>query len=325
MEKFRSTLILAAHGLGLLIIALSCFNGSLYIFKDNFLFSVIFTLLILAILLLLVYWISGAKERKDNKGFTRIEGVGLFFYVLAAIVSFIFMAHFINVNLILKDDIVKTSLSKLNELEGMVDAYEKKVDEVAEEMEAGTENLIRDYKTSNRYPMLRDSMLQYGIRVKEPQLVESEVNAAQIANVDAAKRGIPDLRHDNDDFYAKKERVLIDWSASELQQTLEDIDERLSGNYSRLREQFVSQSTPPNHKWNAHTFEYTLPATNTVQLNEPFTLMEAPGYNLGLPLIASLFVHIFILSPYLLMGRYGIQRIYPSAKKHDSSEGSIKM
>lgn len=325
MEKYRNILILGAHGTGLLITAALCFMGGIYIFNDNVLWSQVIALLTLIILFLLVFWMSSAKERKDNKGFTVMEGIGLTVYLVVAVCSFILMAHFINVNLILKDDIVHTGMAKLDEMTAMVNTYEQKVEEVSYLMSAGTENVIRGFRTSERVAVLKDSLRAYGISVENPQMVESEVEAALNGNIDAAMRGIDDLKKENSSFYDRKQKVFVEWTAAEVQKALQDTDKRLLDNYTRLHEQFKSKTTPENLRWNAHPFELTLSAPTEDILDDPFLLMNNHRYSMVLPLLVALLIHLFILCPYILLGRYGIRRIYPSSKKVGNIDGSIGM
>ncbi len=115
MKKHSGTLILITHGLGLLIVGGLCFMGCIYIFKDSIISQVI-TLLTIIVLFSLVYWISGAKQRQTNKGFTLVEGIGLVAYLGIAWLTLIAISHYINVEFLLKSDIKAIGTAKLKEM-----------------------------------------------------------------------------------------------------------------------------------------------------------------------------------------------------------------
>lgn len=105
--------------LGLLFVFIFSYFGSIYIFKGNQVYCIAIAAIAIIIFAVLTGALSAQKARDRNKGFTITEGVLLFVYAICAIFAFGLMAHFVNLELTLKDDVKRLGREKVKEMSSL--------------------------------------------------------------------------------------------------------------------------------------------------------------------------------------------------------------
>ncbi|QQS27601.1 MAG: hypothetical protein IPM47_11970 [Sphingobacteriales bacterium] len=292
--------------LGLLLFIAMSYFGILYIFKGNDIVAFAIALLLTLALGGIVYYIAGAKKKEIDKGFTMTEGIGLFIYFGIALIGFIAMFHFMNVDFFLKDKIVSDGIAKVDVLSDMVNQYQLQVAKTKQDLLLEAQNHITNYNQNNNYP-IKSELAKYGVNVNDFRNLNSNVeNALNIREV-AALALLTQIQNLDSNKLLEYKQVFTAWNRTQLRKTFDDLDKEALQRLERLQKAFKGPDT--NVKWNAQSFNYPplQPQSGSI-ISSPFELIEKykPGW--VLPILFALLIHFFILTPYLLEQRSG--RIY---------------
>jgi hypothetical protein len=302
------------HGLGLLTILFACLLGLTYITKGSEIGSVGGALGIALLLSTFVHlMIKGKSRNKDkgittfeNKGITATEVIALVLYIATAFASFYVIRHSINVDYLLKEEIIKDSKNKLAQNKAMFEAYKDSV-----------ETTVRIIDTE----LL--SALQRGSSYSRKAFEESGSNRAnnterkniKIANEKRAMQDLISLEQDFAIFKQQKEQTLNNWKRFRLHRTLLEIDDKYDNTFAVLQTKF--KAPEENKAWNRFSFEYPISPRQDNLLTSPFALVEKYQPSIIIPLLGTLLAHFFVLMPYLFIERFGIGVVYPDKWKSE--------
>lgn len=311
MKNTWRIVFLICHFIGLLMLAGLCLMGCLYIFKDTLMYSVAISIALPLILFMLVYWVSGAKDFDVNKGFTLREGLGLTVYAALAVVSFFVVAHYINVDFLLRPGLQKSGRDKLEELTRMTDNYKTQVKYTNDLMAAGIDGHIRNYQSNPKYPA-QDSLALYAMEGVEMADAEDMKGPILDGNLASVTKGLDSLIQANKAFNEIHTNIIDNWDRTRLHGMFKEMDDKLEANLSYLTQLFGRSRMK---KWADYSFQFEVSARQDNLLSDTKALLQLPGYGVLQPVLVSLVVHLFILMPYISKKRKGSRRIYRRGDK----------
>jgi hypothetical protein len=296
------------HGLGLLAILFACLFGLSYVTKGNEILSVAGAMGIILMLGAAVHLMIKSKSNKENKGVTPLEWISYVFYIVIAVGSFFIIRHFINVDYVLKDEIITASNNKLKQNEDMFKEYKKQVDATLDIIDTNLRNVMMKSNAQKR-----DSFALNGV---DPSKISNYTIERENIKASNEKRALEDfvtLEQEFLIFKQKKEQVLRNWQQFRLHRTLLEIDNEYDKSLATLQATF--KAPEKNQAWNRFSFDYPTSPRQDNLIESPKALIKKFNPNILMPLLVILLAHFFILMPYLFMERFGIEVIYPRKLK----------
>ncbi|MFM9947413.1 MAG: hypothetical protein ACKV1O_05700 [Saprospiraceae bacterium] len=329
-----SLLLSIGQGIGILLVLLFSYYGLNYIFKGNPIYSFSLAFFIILGLFLLVTAMVAIKRRGIytgfHNGFTLMEGVALFFYTTIAILAFFVMAHFINIELLLKDEIKTYGQQRLAQLDEMFVSYEDTVGRTLNNIERRIEKTIRNYSQSDDFRKFQDSLSNFNIKItpgagKGAAIEDARTKLGNTLTTDreGALDGLDDLKKDTEGFIEEKDRILRNWERKYLHSALLEIEEKLISNAEALEIMFKAPAE--RRHWNAYTFTYSKPQRGENLMTNPNALIDKYEPSWFLPALLALIIHCFILMPYLALKRGGREIDLPRKRKIDEPQRGIRM
>lgn len=291
------------HGLGLLAILFASLLGLSYIAKGNEIVSVGGALGIALLLSTFVHLMIKGKNREQNKGITFLEWTAYALYIAVAVGSFFIVRHFVNVDYLLKDTIIKDSILKLEQNETMFTKYKEQVNTTIEIIDTELRNAVIKGGSHRR-----DTFAANGIDPSRISNYTTERENIKAANERRALQDIVSLEQDFLIFKQQKEQVLNNWKRFRLHRTLLEIDNKYDNTLATLQVKF--KAPEKNKAWNRFSFEYLTSPRQDNLIENPDALIERYQPSILYPLLGILLAHFFVLMPYLFMERFGTKLFY---------------
>lgn len=291
------------HGLGLLAILFASLFGLSYIAKGNEIISVGGGLAIALFLSTFVHLMIKGKERKENKGVTALELFSYIAYAGIAVGSFFIIRHFINVDYVLKDQIITVSEEKLQQNEDMFGEYKKQVDATLDVIDTQLRNA-----TIKGGAQRRDTFAMNGVDPSKITNYTTERENIKVSNEKRALQDFVSLEQDFLIFKQQKQQILRNWKQFRLHRTLLEIDNKYDNTLSVLQTKF--KAPEKNKAWNRFSFKYPTSPRQDNLIESPQALIDKFSPGILTPLLGILLAHFFILIPYLFMERFGTQLFY---------------
>ena len=307
-ENNKSALLMIPMAVGLLIVLACSYLGLLYIYKGNIIYSASIAFFITLVLGFMVFLMIGGKERKENKGFTIAEGFSILVYMGTAIFAFFIMTHFINLELVLKDKIKDTGISKLQELNKMLVDYKELVVNTSTTNQEEMMVELQAYRMNGNSSVLKTKVDAYGLSLQNLSNAENEIVDNVSANKDRALKSYAELEQKSIEFNRERQPVFESYDRTKIQRTFYETDNKLDDNLKQLKKDFKAPVS--NKKWNEVSFDFQISPRQDEIISSPLKLIKEYKPSWILPIIFGLFTNILILLPYILIGREGKRRFY---------------
>jgi hypothetical protein len=294
-QKFLFVDIISS--LALLVILIGNFIGLLYIMNGELLYSMLGSMFLVVCYYFVVQQLKKNKEVMVKNNFLHLSSVFWIGFLFLAVLSFIFMSHFINVEYNCKEQIVAEANQKIKLLDSISEVYKIRADDDIQNYEAQLEGILSKYKAT------KNNALRNKLEL-EPFLIESSVlNSPDFINV-----------NDLSDAKIKPYRVRINYNKKDIDSTLTlnnknylsvfDNWKRLSvvATYNKLNEYVTANLKSTNSK----IAELPLNKTeikiifnkNQLPLNSPSALSVIYTPNYLIPILFIILTHLFILIPF---------------------------
>jgi hypothetical protein len=297
------------HSVGLLVIFFASLFGLAFITKGSLILSTLGAIVIILLLGAVVYLMIKEKGHKENKGITLIEWVSYVLYTVIAVISFFIVAHFINVNFILKSDIIKASKNKLEANQAIFGGYKKKVEETTNIIDTQLRNAVIKGGSERK-----ETFSKNGVDPLKIDNYNTERKKILEANKKRAMQGFVSQEQNFLNFRQKKGGVLENWNPFKFHRTILEIDDEYDKTIAVLQSNF--KAPEKNKAWNKFSFDYPSSPRQISLIENPLVLMEKYQPSFIIPLIVTLLAHFFILMLYLFTKRNGTRRIYrPNLKR----------
>ena len=311
----KKPLVSILQYIGLIFTLISVFAGTMYISKGELIISLFVSLFFVIFSFFLIDQMIKRKELISKKKFS---SKSLFFWLLFLIITTpagLIMYHFLNVEVNAKEDVIKITTEKMNQMNEMVSKYETKTSAFIDDYR---EKLVAEFDDKDHgFNEITDAVLiqKYGVS----QIVIDGVSngTTSIDDISDSKKvqfdSIKDvIKTNNDLFFANYKDVFKNWSRLELNTAFYELDKVLEDNYNLLKEFYDRKTESPSFTFE---FEYS---KESVALNEPLTL-----FNKYKPYELSVFVLLFTLLmilPYFLVKTFDYKKP-PKKAKVDRSSG----
>jgi hypothetical protein len=264
MKQENHFFIDLVSGIFLLILFFSNFLALLYITEGNMVFSGLISFFIAVLYYFTVELMKKNKESLIRQGFKHFSLLFIGFFLLLSLVSFILMAHFLNVEFNAKEKVQQEAQQKLQLVSDFVAEYDNR-----------SQTDLDDYSSS----------------LNEPQ------------NIVLAKVGVYDKKVAASKIFLKKEltknnekfnKVFQNWQRMSVMKTYTNLNE-----YIKKSKEIVDKKLAELPVNKAPIKRSQLPE-NSLPLNNPFQLNDEYPPNYGLTIGVLLFLHIGILLSYFL-------------------------
>lgn len=291
-EKNKAGLLISV--LGCLIFFVASFFGHNYVWEDNIILSLVFSFLATLALFFLSLFLIKYKNDPTRKGITIPEIVLLTGYALVAIVSSLFVMHFINTEFAFKEDIKKMGLAKVETLHDMREKYKEQTENKTLQQKTECETLVKGYvgsknqktKAASRGKLITEFKITFGVVVNEASLLEG---------CESYKKGkdkfynapISSLRSSRDGDMAVIKQDFASYSRRKIPEALKSIELWIQSDFETLKSSYPE-------------FKYVLPEYNDVpQLNDLGESLGHPNAKNGVAIVFLLLIHFMILGWYL--------------------------
>ena len=296
--------------LGLFGITVFCFLGLDYI-RDDELSSGAYAIIIFLILGVSASVLIYQKSKEFNMGFSSIEGLGLIFYCMGLVASFILVLHFFNVKFILEPNIKSTIIKKKIHHDEMIKNYEETIEKVMKEIDRNATLCINRFPESidpNAIRLNNRCMKKFNRSVSNQVDAKNLVKRIITTDKTMALAGLDEIKNGTEIFIQN-----LEYSYGYITK----FDTYSENNLNTLKLQFAGAGMRKDY-WSIKEFSFELlPKENDINMvSKPFKLIKVYKPNLLLPLILGLIMHALVLIPYFSISRS--RRIY---KKGDFNVG----
>jgi len=294
----RKKLVSVLQYVGLIFTLISVFSGTMYITKGELFISLFVSIIFVIFSYFLVEQMIKRKELISKKKFSSLSLFLWFLFLIITIPAALIMYHFINVEINAKEDVIKITTEKMNQMKEMVSTYEIRKNDFIEDYISKLDGDFDDYKKG--FKTDADLIAKFGL---SQAVVDAVSNGYQTANdIGESKElqfdSIKDVVNTNNElFFANYKDVFKNWSRLELNTAFYELDKVLEDNFTLLKEFYDRKTEDPNF-----TFEYQY-SKKSVALNEPVTL-----FNKYKPYGLSVFIFLFTLLmilPYFMVKTHG--------------------
>ena len=326
--KWRDVIGISLMSLGLLFIFILSYFGYIYLSEGNNVLSIVIATIAMLIFLLLVMALAAQKSRDRNHGFTFMEGLLLFLYALFAVFAFALMAHFINLELVLKEKIQTLGRDKIRELQNIVEDYKDKVADTKTNIETDVAGLVSEYRATKNFATLqRELATRYKIDLRRDGNEIEQINTAIASKLEEQeKRALDskyvDIETEINEVTQKASSDLNNWNRPSLHAAFSELDSQISKSGKQLKEAFKAPTSEGNYYWNKYSFEPQPPSPKAEALiSDPLELQRRYSPSLALPIVVALVLHLLILMPYFLTQRQGMRVFYRKGKLRKPTGG----
>lgn len=291
------------HGLGILVIFFGSLLGLAFITKDSLTLSIMGAVFITSLLAIIVYLMIQEKGIEENNGITLIEKVAYILYTTVTVISFFIVTHFINVNFILKSDIISSSKKKLQKNQDIFKEYKEQVKGTIDIIDTELRNAIKIGGVERERVFSMN-----GVDPSKIYSYDKERRRILRINEERAMQDFVSMEQSFLNFKQKKIGELKNPNPFKLYRAILEIDDEYDKTLTILESHF--KASEENKAWNKFSFEYQIFPRQVSLVENPLKLMKKYQPSIILPLVGILVVHLFILMIYLFKKRNGTRRIY---------------
>lgn len=264
MKQENYTFVDIVSGVFLLVLFFSNFLALLYITEGSMVFSGLISFFIAVLYYFTVELMRKNKEALIRQGFKHFSLLFIGFFLLLSLVSFILMAHFLNVEFNAKEKVQQEAQQKLQLVSDFVAEYDKRS---------------------------KTALGDYGSSLNEPQNIVNKKVGIYEDKVENSKKFLAkELTKNNEKF----NKVFQNWQRMSVMQTYTNLNE-----YIKKSKEIVDKKLAELPVNQAPIKLSQLPE-NSLPLNNPFQLNDKYPPNYGLTIGVLLFLHIGILLSYFL-------------------------
>jgi hypothetical protein len=283
------------------------------------------------------------KNLKQNKGIRPVEIALWLGYVVLAIASYFPIAHFANVDISARKAIQSDAGQRLAELDLMTDDYERTVGERLTLIRQDILEIASSVRSGGDQAEAGRRAAKYGISPKTDRdrrvvdqyytdyadRITSDYEAAALTD----KQGLKDLedwKTANRAFQAEHELVVMNWNRGRIYDALNAIDGRVEDYEVYLSDLYADIDPEDGSYWDDEEYTYKQQSASIDNIiNSPAAVKSKYPDQVGMlvPIGILLLVHLFVISPYLLLKRFGRRRYYnnPEAKENIGGGGGIEI
>lgn len=329
-ENTLNPVSLALQGVGLVVLIVLCYLGLNYLWSASSVLPLVVSLLGAILLFIAVFLLTKMKNLKENKGVRPAEIALWVLYGLLAIASFFPIAHYANVELAAKRSIQEDARARLAELTTMSQTYHRDVDGRVDEIKQAIKEIASDVGAGGSPTAAAAAAEKYGISAPDIKnrddlaaYYEEEADSKKdiylaAATENSTGENLEEREERYRDFINQKTVIINDWDRSQIYETLNDIDAEIADYKVYLGDLYVANN-PSESVWDEQEFEYAEETASIENIiNSPSAVRGKYAEETGvlIPLIILLLVHLFIISPYLLLDRLG-KRIFRNPEGHN--------
>lgn len=293
VEKNKIGLVICI--LGCLIFFVASFFGHNYVWEDNLVLSSVFSLVATLALFFLSLFLIKFKNDPTRKGITIPEIILLTAYALLAIVSSLFVIHFINTEFAFKENIKKMGLQKVEILFDISKAYKEQTESATLQQKTQCETLVKQYggsknkknKTTYRNKLTTDFGFSFGVNTDNETSLLAKCDSYKSSEDKAYDRPTSTLRSSKINEMEDIKQVFSSYSRRKVPEALKSVDEWTKSDLKILKASYPDfKYTPPDY-------------TNVPQLNNLGETLRHPSAQNGVALGFLLLIHLMILGWYL--------------------------
>ena len=311
------------HLLGLIFLALFSFTGLIYILNGNIGLSSFIAILSVVIAMIIVHYLRvwKAKELKGNRELSsKVPELVLGgFYLILAISLFVINYHYLNIDFYNKNEIKKSALEKITNLENLKKEYGKAIDQKVNTLGNEVERASTNYKSAPAaakpvYKGQLESILGSGtidFLPNNPNF-DSQVESARLRkeNVLRTRYNLDSLDNASVTYLETVKPVFTDWKYLKVSYYYEDID-----NFYNLYNNSAKAQMPD--------FSYSNPIISPYKVNDPvYSLKTSPVSEILLLSLLLIVLHLCILAPYFAANR-SQQQLVRNKTLYQRPEGSL--
>lgn len=282
----------------LVILFIGNFFGIIYLSGGNLPISVVISALIIVFYYAIIQVLKKKKQVMVSKKYKTAQVAYFFIFIVFGAISAVFLTHFINIESNVKPKVQQEVNEKLGKVESINTLYEERAKANLQNFEGELSNKLRDYLKNHRTET-KDSLAVYPYNI-DNQTLET-ISASDIENttkyrlssfrktvqndLDELNSIVEEAKTRKKDF-EKWNRLNVATDYNTLNKFIKDSYDVLNSKLEKLP--FVEEKVV------LELNEQQLPLNSFTALNKLFP----PSW--GLPIIAVVIIHLFILIPFFL-------------------------
>lgn len=339
-ENTLNPITAALQGIGLVVLIILCYLGLNYIWSGSNVLPLVVSVLGAILIFIAVFLLVKMKNLKQNKGVRPAEIALWAGYGILAIASFFPIAHFANVEISAQRAIQEDAGTRLQELTAMSSAYHLEVDRRVEEIKKAIQKIASDVRAGGDPATAAASAKKYGIddpgkKSKDELAGFYEAEAKTRADIylsaateNASGENLAEREARYRAFLVEKGDIINRWDRGQIYETLNEVDAEVEDYKVYLSDLYVANNSSES-VWDEQEFDYAEKSTSIDNIiNSPAAVREkyAKETNILIPIGILLLLHLFVISPYLLMNRLGKRRYYnPRDAQPQGPSGGIEI
>lgn len=319
-------------GLGLLFIWVTFLMGMVYVTKGNFVISIFVSLVPLLVfggILIFIYREKTQRRTRQNYDNFTLEYLCVGLYVVAMLVSFPTIFHFVEIEFSLKNKIQNTGRDKVISIREMELKYRGEVDDEIKLFKTNVNSDLNNYilsegKDATSKAKLKEALGE-AVSFERYETTSSEENKqdleTQVKNVLASKEKTLQEKYnlaekDTSELVKQKAKIRSQfekWDRVEVPNSYTEID-KVYEKYKAL----LQEKMP--------TFSHTRRNFDEIEMDRAMSsLSNAPATRILLTFLAVLVAHLFVLSPYLFTKRPKYKGLKRKQSSSDTPKGAIEI
>lgn len=282
----------------LLILMVGNTMGLLFITDGNFFISVLISLFIVVCYYFIIQVLKRNKEDMVNKNYMVPSSIFFLVFLIFGFASFVFMSHFLNIELNFKQKIQSEVTSKLDDVNGLSQKYKTISTSSMQNFEAELDKKLRNYVKNPNTTTRNSFTIPYDIPgniLNSPQYIN--VNSVVSAKVNPYRLKIQSNQHNIDSLLIKGtqsyKKTFDNWNWLNLMQDYKGLGSFTTKSYDYVNSK-ISELPVDNTILPVPEQKELLPLNNPIELNKIYK----PDY--FAPAVTIFVIHLFILIPFFL-------------------------
>ena len=281
----------------LLILLISNFLGLLYILEGNIVFSMLGSIFMVICYYFDIQLLKKNKEAMLRRKYIHYSLLFWVFFILLGFVSFILMAHFINIEFTCKEQIKSEATRKINLVDSIAGEYKIRAKSDVQSFNAVLKSKLLKYQQNSNDVFVKMDLATYPFSIKNEVLLDPNMRVDDVTNATVApweliiENNIKNLDTTITRNSGKFQSIFDNWKRLSLVSSYtklnEYVDENLKMINSKLKDLPMNDSLI-NLSYNK----------SQLPLNSPIKLYRLYSPNLSIPFIVILVIHLFILIPF---------------------------
>ena len=299
----------------LLVLMLGNMMGLLYMTEGNFPISLLISLFIVVCYYFIVQMLKKNKEYMANNSYMVPSSLFFFVFLLFGLASFVFMSHFLNIELNAKPVIKKEAEEKIEKVTQLGDIYKQRSNEDLLNYEGELTGKLKSYKVTNSNQLRNELSLEpYKIDeqvlaapqfISVPDVVNSKLQPYRL-KVEADKKSINGIMKGSANYKSTFEN----WDRISLMSEYKNLNKYVIDSYAKVNEKI--EALPLNNAPIVLNMD-----THQLPLNNPLELNKLYKPNYLIPALIVLLTHLFILIPFFTHK----VRVYVNSKNNTGKKG----